>query len=81
MSTSLHTLRILPEEDCDLEAFYQAVNQLGNAYPLLKPRLLAGLRNCIAQDGQITFIEKEIVASIAAVMDCPIPVFDDLLKN
>jgi len=81
MSASLHTLRILPEEDCDLEAFYQAVNQLGNAYPLLKPRLLAGLRNCISQDGQITFIEKEIVASIAAVMDCPIPVFDELLRN
>ncbi len=80
MSASLHTLQILPESECDLEEFYKAVNQLGNAYPLLKPRLLAGLRNCITQDGKITFLEKEIVASIAAVMDCPIPVFDDLLR-
>jgi len=76
MTASLHTLQILPESECDLDAFYKAVNQLGNAYPLLKPRLLAGLKRCIAQDGKITFLEKEIVASIAAVMDSPIPVFE-----
>ncbi|MGH1461331.1 MAG: M48 family metallopeptidase [Neptuniibacter sp.] len=80
-STGLYTLAILPESECDLESFYKAVNQLGNAYPLLKPRLLSGLRNCISHDGQITVIEKEIVASIAAVMDCPIPVFDELLNS
>jgi len=52
------------------------VHALGNAYPILKPRLLSGLRNCIAQDGQITVEEKEMVSSIAAVMDSPIPIFE-----
>ncbi|MCP4598405.1 M48 family metallopeptidase [Neptuniibacter sp.] len=75
-SAGLYNISILPFEECELERFIQSVHALGNAYPILKPRLLSGFRNCIAQDGKITVEEKEMVSSIAAVMDSPIPIFE-----
>lgn len=78
-SAGLYTHQIVPETECDLDKFYKAVNKLGGVYPLVKARLLSGFKKCITQDGQITVEEREILASIAAVMDSPIPVFDEML--
>jgi len=53
--------------------FIKAANKLANCYPLLKAKLLKGLADCAKQDDEITTSEKEIITSMAAIMDCPIP--------
>ncbi len=72
-SAGLYNLSLLPEAECDLDAFKKAVGELACCYPVLKPRLLKGFENCVRQDGRITVIEREMLSSIAAVMDSPIP--------
>jgi len=76
-SAGLYNIRILPLDDCNLERFMESVNILACAYPNLKPRLLTGFKRCIYQDGSVNAIEREIVSSIAAVMDAPTPLFLD----
>ena len=56
-----------------MDDFVHAVNKLANCYPLLKPKLLKGLADCAKHDGKITLVENELIAAIAAVMDCPQP--------
>ena len=74
-SAGLYNIRILPVDACDLERFIQSVNVLADAYPILKPRLLTGFKKCIYQDDTVNAVEREIVSSIAAVMDAPTPLF------
>ena len=66
-------LQILPREQCDVEAFSKAVHELADCYPLLKPRLLKAMAFAAGSDGKISGVEQEIIASMAAVMDCPVP--------
>lgn len=79
-TAGLYNISLLRIEDCDLEAFIQAVNHLGGAYPLLKPRLLNGFRKCICHDGKVTAEEREILTAIAAVMDSPVPTLEPLTE-
>ncbi|WP_420555111.1 M48 family metallopeptidase [Neptuniibacter marinus] len=74
-SAGLYNISLLSEDACELECFIRAVNVLSCAYPALKPRLITGIKKCIHQDGEVTALEKEIVSSIAVVMDAPIPLF------
>lgn len=76
-SAGLYNLKIQPQDACDLQDFRAAVKELAYAYPHLKPRMLMGFVNAVKQDGVITVIEREMVRSIAAVMDSPIPKLDD----
>ena len=76
-SAGLYNLTLLPEDACDLGEFRAAVKELAYAYPHLKPRMLMGFVNAVKQDGVITPIEREIVRSIAAVMDSPVPSLDE----
>ena len=66
-------LQILPREQCNVEAFSKAVHELADCYPLLKPRLLKAMAFAAGSDGKISGVEQEIIASMAAVMDCPVP--------
>lgn len=67
---------ILSVEDCKIEAFSAAVNKLCQCYPLVKPLVLKGLLECIRYDRELTSVEVEIVTSIAAAMDCPMPALE-----
>lgn len=67
------SMAILPREQCSVAAFSKAVNELANCYPLLKPRVLKSMALAASSDGQLSPVEKEIIASMAAVMDCPQP--------
>lgn len=71
-------LQLLPAEDCSLQAFARAVHQLAECYPLLKPPILKAMSTAASADGQLSPVERELLASIAAVMDCPLP---DVLGN
>lgn len=66
-------LQLLSREQCSVEAFSKAVSELADCYPLLKPRLLKAMALAADADGQISGAEQEILASMAAVMDCPVP--------
>lgn len=72
-TVGLYAVKLLPRDQCPLDGFIKAANKLADCYPLLKPKLLKGLVDCARLDGEITASEKEIVASIAAVIDCPAP--------
>jgi Zn-dependent protease with chaperone function len=77
-TVGLYNSTLIGVDSCTLDDFIKAVNQLANCYPLLKPKLLKGLADCASHDGVITTEEKEIISSVAAVMDCPSP---DLFKS
>ena len=67
------TMALLPRDQCSVAAFSRAVNELADCYPLLKPRLLKAMTMAAGADGQLNPSEREIIASVAAVMDCPVP--------
>ncbi len=66
-------LQLMPLAQCDVAAFSRSVNQLSDCYPLLKPRILKAMASAASADGRIRAVEREIVAAVAAVMDCPVP--------
>jgi Zn-dependent protease with chaperone function len=67
------TMAIMPAEQASVAAFSRSVHELADCYPLLKPRLLKAMSMAAAADGQLSPAEREIIASMAAVMDCPVP--------
>jgi hypothetical protein len=71
-------LTLLPQADCSLAAFSRAVRELADCYPLLKPRILKAMRKAANADGRVSALEQELLAAIAAAMDCPLP---DALGN
>jgi len=76
-TAGLYTATLIPSADCQMDGFIQAVNQLANCYPLLKPKLIKGMFDCVCHDGEVAPEEKETILAIAAVMDCPLPRFED----
>jgi Zn-dependent protease with chaperone function len=70
---SFTDMTILPLEQCNVAAFSRSVHALADCYPLLKPRLLKAMGLAAGHDGDLSPREREIIASVAAVMDCPLP--------
>ena len=64
---------LLDREQCSVAAFSKAVHDLADCYPLLKPKLLKAMALAAGSDGQFSGPERELIASMAAVMDCPAP--------
>ncbi|QIB67661.1 M48 family metallopeptidase [Kineobactrum salinum] len=71
-------LQLLPREQCSLAAFGKAVQDLADCYPLLKPPVLKAMATAASASGGLDAVERELITSIAAVMDCPLP---DVLGN
>lgn len=69
----LSGVALLPREQCSVAAFSKAVHELADCYPLLKPRVLKAMSLAAGEDDHLTPEEKEIIAAMAAVMDCPSP--------
>lgn len=69
----LTELTLLPKNQCGVTAFSQAVHTLADCYPLLKPRLLKAMTLAAGSDRVLSAVEWEVIASVAAVMDCPLP--------
>jgi len=70
----MNKLTLMPREQCSVSLFSKSVHDLADCYPLLKPRLLKAMALAAAEDGIVCEVEREIIASIAAVMDCPVPI-------
>jgi Zn-dependent protease with chaperone function len=54
------------------KAFNVALDALTEAYPHVKGRLMKALAACIRADG-VNVIERELVQTIAAILECPTP--------
>lgn len=65
--------RLLPREEVSVADFSRAVHALADCYPLLKPRILKAMVRAASQNGSLNPTEREVISSIAAVMDCPLP--------
>jgi len=72
-SLGLEKLTLMALEDCSVSAFSNAAQELGQCYPLLKPRILKAMALAASANGDVCDKEKELVRALAAVMDCPIP--------
>ncbi|MDG2048233.1 MAG: M48 family metalloprotease [Halioglobus sp.] len=66
-------MAILARELASVEVFGRAIRELADCYPLQKPRLLKAMTLTAHSDGILSPTEQEIIASVAAVMDCPLP--------
>jgi hypothetical protein len=63
----------LPPRDLDLRKLDRALDELGDATPSLKRRILAACAACIGTDGQVTLEEGELLRAIADSLGCPVP--------
>ncbi|WOJ93077.1 M48 family metallopeptidase [Congregibacter variabilis] len=69
----LTQMTLIPLEQCSVAEFSRGVHTLADCYPLLKPRILKAMALAAADDGAVCPVERELVISVAAVMDCPLP--------
>lgn len=69
----LEKLTLMPLDQCSVAGFSKAAQELGDCYPLLKPRILKAMALAASANGDICEKERELVRALAAVMDCPIP--------
>ena len=60
------------------ESFSRSVSELADCYPLLKPRVLKAMMLAASRGGELCPVEREIISSMAAAMDCPVPSLDEL---
>ncbi len=67
------SMQIIERAQCSVAAFSRAVDELADCYPLLKPRILKAMALAAGEDGRLSPEEREILAAMAAVMDCPVP--------
>jgi Zn-dependent protease with chaperone function len=72
-----------PEQPVDesavsLEMFVRAIGRLRNLHALQKPRVIVALAAAFEEDGRVQASELELLRSIGATIDCPIPPQFDL---
>lgn len=72
-SLQMPSLQLLPIAECSLAGFSRSVHELADCFPLLKPRLLKAMEQAAGADGEVCAVERELIAAIAAVIDCPLP--------
>ncbi len=70
-------MTLLPRAQSGVAAFSRAVHEPADCFPLLKPRLLKAMALVAGHEGTLNPVEREVIASVAAVMDCPVPSLPD----
>jgi Zn-dependent protease with chaperone function len=51
----------------------RALGRLSGLQPLEKRRLIDGLSRCVAHDGMVSIEEAELLRTVCAVLNCPVP--------
>ena len=62
-----------PKEECTLRKFDKGLDQLAQASPGIKRRIMQACTACIAADEIVTVRESELLRVVAAVLECPLP--------
>jgi hypothetical protein len=66
-------LRLYDRRDAGVRRVDIALEELAQASPMLKRKVLAACTTCIAYDGKVTIEEAELLRAIADSLDCPLP--------
>ncbi|MCP3906320.1 MAG: M48 family metallopeptidase [Planctomycetes bacterium] len=66
-------VRLMPPEQCTLDALDGALEELNKIAPRLKRKLLSACAACITADGQSTVHEIELARAIADTLGVPVP--------
>ena len=72
--------QIWPEDEAQLPsqpslaALSQSLQTLRSLRPIQKPIVLKALSHCMAFDGEVTITEREVLRTVSAVLDAPMPV-------
>ncbi len=69
----LEGLQMPPGEELTPDSLEQSLDRLAHLKPLLKPKLLKACAACVASDGRITALERELLRAFSALLDCPLP--------
>ena len=72
------TLDPTPPETRTLGTFSRALNDLAQASPVLKQKLLTAFYRCVAADGVVVEREGELIEAISAALGVPAPVWESL---
>ena len=67
------SMRLVPREQCSLDAFDDALKTLKQASPDIKKRVVASCAKCILADSEVTVRESELLRAICATLGCPMP--------
>jgi Zn-dependent protease with chaperone function len=71
----LENLAQPPADACGLQKVDEALNQLSQAAPPLKRRIIAACSACVGSDARVTTEEAELLRAIADSLGCPLPPF------
>ncbi len=63
----------LAPSSCSLADLDAALKELARATPPIKRRILTATAACVSSDGKVTAGEWELLRSISAMLDCPMP--------
>ncbi len=66
-------LNIVPREELSLNSLNQSLDNLMQLKPLVKPRILLAMVAIVLADGKTTPMGVELVRTISACLDCPMP--------
>lgn len=66
-------VRLRPRAECRLADLEKALDKLAACSPALKKRIITAASACVAYDNTVTAAEAELLRSISASLDCPMP--------
>ncbi|NMC19688.1 MAG: M48 family metallopeptidase [Thermogutta sp.] len=66
-------LEMLEPTSCTLANLDAALKELARATPPIKKRIVIAAAACVTSDGKVTPQEWELLRSISAMLDCPMP--------
>jgi hypothetical protein len=69
----LADVTILPRESCTLDGLGRALDDLDEASPEVKRRVLEAAVACIAADHEVTAAEAELLRAVSTSISCPMP--------
>lgn len=64
---------LLPLSHCSSQRLGQALDRLADLSPLLKGPVIDGLADLVLSDNKVQVSEAELLRTIAALMECPLP--------
>ena len=62
-----------PSEQAALERMNEAIGELRELKPLLKPQLIKACATTVMHDGELNGDEFELMQGVEAALDCPLP--------
>jgi Zn-dependent protease with chaperone function/uncharacterized tellurite resistance protein B-like protein len=65
-------MALVPQEECTLTALDAALDQLAQAAPQVKKRIVGAAAACVGADGKVTPKEGALFRVVASVLGCPV---------